>query len=383
MKATSLRSTALVILLAAVLGGCTFVLPFDDFPQHDAATGPDARPDAGDASVWCTPDAVASCYTGEASSLVGACQEGQKICTSFGIWGDYAGEVTPAMQCAGRECGGDGCGGECGTCEGDIVCETVTGICLRDAMQLIDATQFLQGSPDLEDGHQTDELAHLVTLTPYAIDRYEVTNQAYLQCVQEGQCDAPLACDSGTPVWNPVGGYPAEVAHHPVVCVSWAMAAAYCAYREKRLCTEAEWERACVYDATHRIWPWGDTPGNLQYRANCDEGYCFDGHVGTAPVGSFLDGNTVEGDLFDLAGNVSEWVLDWYAAGYYAEAPELDPQGPCDGASPCESRSERVHRGGSYLSSVRDVRCARRRFETATAHPAFVGIRCCRDATGL
>ena len=356
----------------------TVILPFDDYPPKDAHVGPDSSRDGG---VECVQDATVSCYTGEASSLQGECREGEKGCDQFGHWGDCVGEVTPATQCANRECGSDGCGGRCRECESGVSCDEVTGFCLREDMATIDATQFWQGSPTEEPGRSSiDEQRHEVILTPYKIDRFEVTNQQYNQCVQAVLCEAPGLCEAGHRIWTVGGEYPQDLAEHPVVCVSWQMAADYCEFRQKRLCTEAEWERACVYSLPHRVFPWGETlPVGSQYLANCAAGYCDDAYTGTAEVGSFYQGRNTEAHLFDMAGNVAEWVSDWYSATYYLNAPLEDPKGPCDGLEPCTGSTQRVHRGGHFNSESKYLRCASRLFKSPTATPEYIGIRCCKD----
>ena len=100
----------------------------------------------------------------------------------------------------------------------------------------------------------------------------------------------------------------------------------------KRLCTEAEWERACVYTELHRTYPWGNEwPGDPGTTANCHQGYCYDSYAETAEVGSFLAGRTPVTLLDDMAGNVSEWVMDWYDSTWYQSGTTTDSTGPCDG----------------------------------------------------
>ena len=345
--------------------------------KHDA--GPIVIP--VDATPLCEPDASEECYTGPLGSAVGECHAGTKFCQSDQTWGECEGEVTPGMQCEQRECGPDGCDSICGTCEADIECDSDAGTCLRAEMVAIPAGEFSMGSPGDEPGHATDEPAHDVTLDAFEIDRLEVTNQAYLQCVLDGTCTSPTSCSAGVPVWTGPQSFPSDMAHHPVICVDWAMAKTYCEAVDKRLCSEAEWERAAT-GATHHAYPWqSDWPLDPKTYLNCDEGYCHDEHEETAAVGTFALGNTPVTALSDMAGNVSEWVLDFYDATFYSTGTQSNPKGPCDGVAEdtCSELYIRAHRGGSFTSPDTLVRCSARGQRAQTSREQFIGIRCCRD----
>ncbi len=161
-------------------------------------------------------------------------------------------------------------------------------------MVRIPAGPFQMGS---NDRHPDESPLHVVDIpTPYDIDLYETTNAEYREY---------LRATGGSPkgIW-PGGDFPPELARHPVANVSWFEAKAYCEWREKRLPTEAEWEKA-ARGTDGRIYPWGNTMDPS--RANIAES-----HIGhTMPVGSYPKGRSPYG-LYDMAGNVWDWTEDWY-----------------------------------------------------------------------
>ena len=219
-------------------------------------------------------------------------------------------------------------------------------------MVYVPAGEFLMGSGDADGlAEDNEKPQHTVYLGAYWIDRTEVTNAQYRKCVEAGACREPECPYS----WGHESAYNAP--DHPVVCVSWYDARAYAAWVGGWLPTEAEWEKA-ARGTDGRIYPWGDEfDGNrLNYcDRNCTKGdidtSVDDGYVVTAPVGSYLSGTSPYGAL-DMAGNVWEWVADWYDAEYYGRSPARNPQGPASG-------DYRVLRGGDFGgNAVADARCA-------------------------
>lgn len=221
-------------------------------------------------------------------------------------------------------------------------------------MVLIPAGSFEMG----DKYHSSGKPIHTVTLDAYRIDQYEVTNAQYAACVQAGACRLPGDCS----YWGELTYHDADKADHPVACVDWNDAQAYCEWRGGRLPTEAEWEKA-ARGTDGRTYPWGEDPPNC---SRAQYGDCGDG---TVPVGSRPAGASPY-DVHNMAGNVGEWVADWYDDDYYARSPAHNPQGP-------DSGSYKVRRGGDWFISAGFLHAGTRFIE---GHPGRrsnrVGFRC-------
>lgn len=206
----------------------------------------------------------------------------------------------------------------------------------------------------------TDERpAHRVRGSALLMDRFEVTNARYGACVEARACTSPALLSSTTrPSYFGSSAYE----EYPVIHVSWAQAAAFCAWAGGRLPSEAEWERAARGTADARTYPWGDSQPDCT-KAN------FAGCVGdTDRVGARPAGQSPYG-LADMAGNVWEWTADWYEAGYYSRSPEDDPAGP-------DSGHLKVMRGGCWVSGASSLRSTCRKAELPSLWAPNVGFRC-------
>jgi formylglycine-generating enzyme required for sulfatase activity len=267
-------------------------------------------------------------------------------------------------------------------------------------MVFIPAGEFRMGG---ENDDPRSFPVHPVYLDAFWFDQTEVTNQMFARFVDSTGyvTDAENAGVSNdfrtvdqTVIWEEVKGlswnHPdgensniAGFEAHPVVHVSWNDANAYCTWADRRLPTEAEWEKAASWnDLTGEAYryPWGNHFD--QKRLNfCDRNcpYDFatksldDGYAKTSPVGSYPDGASSYGAL-DMSGNVMEWVADWYGADYYENSPASNPLGP-------DSGHQRISRGGAWATNDYYMSSARRfEWDHPFQHRAL-GFRCARGTS--
>jgi len=200
-----------------------------------------------------------------------------------------------------------------------------------------------------------DAPAHSVNLDSYWIQQTKVTNRMYEQCVQAGGCSTPTQVLGGPVFSNP------EYASHPVVGVTWDQAQAYCTWIQGSLPTEAQWEKG-ARGLSGNVYPWGSAKPNcdLANNANC--------YGSTTNVTTYLAGASPFG-LLDMAGNVFEWVGDWYDASFYAQSPVANPTGP-------QSGQYRSIRGSSFESAEEQVASAIRHYNEPADFGRDIGFRC-------
>lgn len=231
----------------------------------------------------------------------------------------------------------------------------------------------LAGFPDAINGCNEEWFAQElprrpVTLDTYYLDRTEVTVADYAHCVARGRCRR-------VPYEEGAERFSAPTL--PVTFVAYQDAVAYCTFRGARLPTEAEWEHA-ARGLARTTYPWGDAfhhqaanYGRVGWADTDDR----DGYAELAPVGSFPAGRTPSG-LLDLAGNVAEWVSDYF--GPYGPGPQTNPTGAPGPLA--TGPTLRVVRGGDHRSDPIQLRSAARQVADASLRAPTVGFRCARSA---
>jgi len=246
-------------------------------------------------------------------------------------------------------------------------------------MALIPAGEFQMGS---NDGRADEQPVHTVYVDAFYMDTHEVTNAQYQKFVlakPHWQKDRiPRALHDGDYLkhWNG-NNYPTGKANHPVTHVSWYAAMAYAEWAGKRLPSEAEWEKAARGGLEGRKYPRGYniTPAEANYQASNIRG--------TTLVRTYVRNGY---GLFDMAGNVSEWCLDAYDAGFYAASPKRNPLSDVGTMANINAilnnytgvKSYRVLRGGSWNDATRYVRVFYRFWASPAAAFNSGGFRCVR-----
>ncbi len=228
-------------------------------------------------------------------------------------------------------------------------------------MVLIPAGEFVMGSPDGE-GLDNEQPEHKVWVDAFYLDKYEVTNARYEKFMEETGHPMPK-------FWEQL-----DMTVHgelPVIGVSWQDAKAYCEWAEKRLPTEAEWEYA-ARGTDRRRYPWGNAAPS-EHLANYGKKWSHKFYNDRLePVTSHEAGKSPFG-IYNMAGNVFEWVADWYEIKYYHRSPERNPPGPAEG-------DLKVMRGGSWNFASEYIRTTSRMKLKPIEREADLGIRCARNA---
>jgi formylglycine-generating enzyme required for sulfatase activity len=255
--------------------------------------------------------------------------------------------------------------------------------------------EFSMGSNDYDD----EKPPHNVFLDGYWMGKTEVTVGQFKIFINETGYVTEAEKSGGAYVriegsWkekkdaNWKNPYFSQEDKHPVVCVSWNDANAYCDWLSKKtglkfkLTTEAQWEKAARGE-DGRKYPWGNSPPSSD-KANFADKQAWlkekfdwadkdidDGYAYTSPVGTYPQGASPY-DLLDMAGNVWEWCNDWYDDDYYKTSPDKNPVGPKNG-------TDRVLRGGGWNNDAVLIRCAFRDFNVPSNRLVDVGFRLCQD----
>jgi formylglycine-generating enzyme required for sulfatase activity len=217
--------------------------------------------------------------------------------------------------------------------------------------------RFLMGSD--ADPKAKEYPIHPIYLNAFWIDKVEVTNAMYEECIRSGKCFPPV------PRLNPYYG---KWAYRdlPVVYVNWYAAEAYCGWAGRRLPTEAEWEKA-ARGTDAQYYPWGNLKATPRL-ANFAETLILE----PLPVYRYPLGASPYGAL-NMGGNVREWVSDWYFNKYYLSSPYKNPTGP-------ETGTERSLRGGAYDANEDDITTFRRYKHEPDSAGLSRGFRCAESA---
>jgi formylglycine-generating enzyme required for sulfatase activity len=230
-------------------------------------------------------------------------------------------------------------------------------------MVLIPGGFFTMGSDAFEDNERP---VHRVFLNPFYIDKYEVTTSRYAKFLQATKRAKPFK-------WNEVDLR--RDADRPILGVTWDDARTYCQWVGKLLPSEAEWEKA-ARGADQRVFPWGNEEPTPE-RGNFNQ--AWRGYATLAVVGSFESGKSPYG-VYDLSGNVSEWVADGYAPDYYRSSPVLNPRGPSAAETaepfPLDRSRLKVIRGASWISGTKGMRSTVRAGDPPYNQHGDVGFRC-------
>ena len=236
--------------------------------------------------------------------------------------------------------------------------KTLVGDDGREMVQISEGP-FVMGSRD-NDSDPDEKPEHQVYLKSYFLDKHEVAQDAYerfAKMTKRLKRKIEVFEDDPAKLLKP---------ENPMIAVTWDDAEAYCKWAGKRLPTEAEWEKAARGEGKRR-YPWGEefVVGYANIDGN-EDGYRY-----LAPPGSFESGRSPYG-IYDLTGNVGEWVADFYDENSYRKSVYRDPKGPDQG-------EQRIIRGGSWRETKRNVRASKRFQAKPWRHDITVGFRCAKD----
>jgi formylglycine-generating enzyme required for sulfatase activity len=227
------------------------------------------------------------------------------------------------------------------------------------SMALVPAGEFLMGS---NEGASDERPVHKVYLDAFYIGKFEVTTSQYAKFLKATGRKPPDKWSEMNPMFDWA---------RPVVGVDWNDADAYCRWAGKRLPTEAEWEKA-ARGTEGQKYPWGnDDPSEALANFDWDSRRTWRGYSTLTPVGSYETGKSPYW-LYDVGGNVWEWVADWYNSNAYQNNHERNPKGPTSGPL-------KVTRGGSWADKAYSVRTSNRRGIPPSDRYRDVGFRCAQD----
>jgi len=230
-------------------------------------------------------------------------------------------------------------------------------------MVFFPAGEFLMGSEG-ENGRADEYPRHRVYLDAFYMDRFEVTGKTFEEYLFANPKQHPTITGWWGRQVRP------DMKNRPVFGLSWKRCKNFCEWQDKRLATEAEWERAAA-GLEDRKFPWGNELPD-QIRTNFNRCCFIMKGLSTDEVGSYPSGATPEG-IHDLAGNIAEWVYDWYDKNYYKYSEYNNPRGPIEGIN-------HVIRGGAWNSLSGYLRSSSR-FGYDEAKDFYgIGCRCAMSA---
>lgn len=392
-----------LLLLGAAAGACGRTLR--DYGENDensggmGGTGTGAA--AGSSSAQPGGAAHGGEMTAECTPASTRCAEtGVETCTDDEVWGPAkpcgsaelscsAGECVPPPSCRGLDT-------TCGDDESCCVSIELSGGAFPMGRDSETCTGCVDGCPEDQTCYPNEQPETEVLLSPYALDKYEVTVGRFRRFVEvfdtwreahpvDGEGAGPpgsgwqAAWDEELPIsrvdlevdvtcagarWT---SSPADHEAKAMNCVSWYAAFAFCLWDGGRLPTDAEWEFAAVGGAQNRLYPWGSTAPSCELGVGAGCGY--DGTVGSTPSGAARWGH------LDLAGGTYEWTFDWYDSGWYTDLALTEPN-----RDPVQlTGTYRSTRGGAATSPETDVRPTRNGFFQAPDFRSNVlGFRCAR-----
>ncbi len=248
-----------------------------------------------------------------------------------------------------------------------------------DEMVLIPAGEFIMGS---NTGDADEVPTHAVYIDDFLMDRHPVTNDQYKAFIDDNpkwrKDRIPKKYHDGNylKLWDDDSCFPLSKSNHPVVAVSWYAAMAYAQWSEKRLPTEAEWEKAARGRLIGQTYPWG----NSIDKNKANYGNRWDGRIATirtTPVGSYTPNGY---GLCDMVGNVREWCLDAYQSDFYINSPRHNPiagdsiEGILDKYK--SVKNSRVFRGGTWYYPSDYLRVSHRSRDVPIFAVTSVGFRC-------
>ena len=340
----------------------------------------------------CAPNCSGrDCGDDECGGSCGDCTGANYICRSE--------KCVCIPECSGKECGEDGCGGYCGSCPEGFSCRGTRceGDVAADWVHF-DETTFSVGCDRGYMSVAGDDCTmdnnyprHDVCLQPFDFGRSEVAVGQYARCVREGGCRPPKSVTDDQCNWDKLGR-----CAHPMNCVDWHEARAYCKWAGGRLPSEAEWLYAASNGNARWKYPWGNYPTASCARVHMDDGTGTDGcnEGKTAPICSKRSGDAPKG-ICDMLGNVREWVEDPYHSSYVG-APFigwswhesdatynewwLNREGKWGTAAKSEGAWSRVLMGSSWGTKARKSELYRRNYSEPDRANHWIGFRCARDA---